>query len=106
MEPFILTNDAMGTPTPILPSPSSSIAILLEAGQSRLVTAPAGARVVLFSASIPFWARIGAAATVPAADILDGSAPELSPVARTLGKATTVGLAAVSAGTVNLVFFH
>lgn len=105
MQPLIALDDAMGH-TSLAINPSSSVlAILLAPGTPKQIAVPAGARIVLFSATGPFWARIGGAATVPSADLLDGSAPELNPVARQVDRAAAIGLAAAAATTVSLSFY-
>lgn len=106
MRSFMMTSDAMGVASPVLVPSDHIVAVQLAPGLPKTVNAPAEATLVLFSATAPFWAKIGAAAAVPTGDILDGSAPELNPVGRTLAGATLIGLAAAQACTVNLVFYR
>lgn len=106
MKTFIAMDDAMGRPSAILPAPTTTFTIVLSPGQAKTAPVPTGARVVLFSASAPFWARIGEAAAVPTADVLDGSGPEANPIARALEGATLIGLAAASACAVSLSFYR
>lgn len=105
MNPLIGLNDAMGRRTAALVRSDTSFAVVLAAGQAKTVAVPGGARVVLLNATADVWVRFGAATTVPAADVLDGSAPELNPVAREITGLSTIGLAAPAACTVNLVFY-
>nr|WP_279308266.1 NAD/NADP transhydrogenase alpha subunit-like protein [Niveispirillum sp. BGYR6] len=96
----------MGRPLPVPPPCSASVAAILTAGTPRLIAVPADARLVLFNATQAFWASFGAAATLPTADILDGSAPELNPAARRLEGVTQIGLAAATDAIVNLLFYR
>lgn len=102
---IIHATDANGRPTAIIPPPDNAMVIILAAGQNKNIVVPAGASRVLFSATAPFWARIGGTASVPSADILDGTAPELNPLARMVGGGQSIGLAAASPCIVNLCFF-
>lgn len=105
MRSLIIDMDANHRLPSAIPQADHRVAVTLSAGQAKSVAVPAGARLVMFSATGDFWARIGGAASVPAADILDGSAPELNPAARSLQGAGVIGIAAAAAATVNLVFF-
>lgn len=97
--------DAMGRVSSAVHPSDSVMAVLLTGGGAKRVDVPAGARLVLFSATGPFWAKFGGTAVVPTADILDGSAPELNPVGRSVAEVASIGLAASQACTVNLVFY-
>ncbi|PGH59191.1 NAD/NADP transhydrogenase alpha subunit-like protein [Azospirillum palustre] len=105
MRSLTALDDAMGRPSLAIASSDTVLAVLLTAGAPRQIPVPAGARIVLFSATAPFWARIGGAAGVPAADVLDGSAAELNPVARQVRGAGFIGLAAAANTTVSLSFY-
>ncbi|WP_029008336.1 hypothetical protein [Azospirillum halopraeferens] len=99
-------DDAMGTPVPAVDPSSHRLAVVLTAGGSRTVAVPAGARFVLINATGPLWVQYGAAATVPAADITNGTAPELNPAARWIEGITTLGLAAPGACAASLAFYR
>lgn len=103
MRSLISVDDAMGKPSAIITTSDSVFVAVLTAGVPRQVEVPAAARTVMFSATGPFWARMGGAAVLPVADVLDGSAPELNPIARQI-RGTTIGLVAATPVTVNLVF--
>ncbi len=79
---------------------------MLAAGTPRLIAVPANARLVLFNATKPFWARFGTAVTLPALDILDGTAPELNPAGRRLDGVAQIGLVAATDSIVNLLFYR
>lgn len=106
MMSLIGLQDAMGAATAALTRSDASLVVTLAAGQAKTVAVPEGARVVLFSATGDVWVRFGAAAAVPAADVLDGSAPELNPAAREIAGVASIGLAAPSACLANLVFYR
>lgn len=106
MNPLIGLNDAMGRATAGLARSDTSFAVMLAAGQTKTITVPGGARVMLLNATGDVWVRFGATAAVPAADVLDGSAPELNPIARDVAGLSVIGLAAPAACTVNLVFYQ
>lgn len=82
---------------------------VLAAGVAETFQAPAGAKYVLFSGNADFYAKIAAsstAATVPAADITDGTAAELNPGMRTLpGDQAYISLIAPAATVVTLSFY-
>lgn len=105
MRSLQMVDDAMGNTTDIIEPPESSLVIALEPATPRSITPPAGARLVLFNATGPYWARIGGPATLPVTDILDGSAPELMPTGRALAAGQTIGLVAVASCLVNLTFY-
>lgn len=66
----------------------------LVAGVAETETAPAGARIVLFSSTDNFYLNTRAAAVIPTDDIIDGSAPEYNPVIRSLITGETMSLIA------------
>lgn len=70
----------------LAPQPSDYIDVRILAGNVvEKHTIPAGATHVVFSATANFYAKFGdtnVAATVPSADIIDGTASELNPSAR------------------------
>jgi len=89
------------------PPPADYVdARVLAANVAESHSIPNGAKYVVFSADGNFYARFGAAAAVPAADVTDGSASELNPEAREIpGGTTTIGLIATAATVVTLSFY-
>jgi len=60
--------------------------IVLAAGVAKTVSAPTGATHCLFSSNGNYFVNWqGTTATVPAADITDGTGVEINPVGRALG---------------------
>lgn len=88
-----------------LPKSSHVDARVLAAGVAEVHQIPANAKYVLFSSNADFYANIGAAAAVPAADVTDGTASELNPTMRALGTATSIGLIAPTACVITMSFF-
>ncbi|SNS52583.1 MULTISPECIES: NAD/NADP transhydrogenase alpha subunit-like protein [unclassified Azospirillum] len=104
MQPFIIEADAMGRPSAVCAPPAFRMAVRLAAGVAKTVAVPAGARVALFSATGPFWVQYGAAAALPDADLLNGTAPELAPAARNVRGIGSLGLIAQADCTVSIGF--
>ena len=86
-------------------APSHVDARVLTANTNESHTVPAGARVVVFSATGDFYAEPGGTAAVPAADVTDGSASELNPTQWNLDGVTSIGLIAPAATTITLSFY-
>lgn len=84
---------------------SSVYANVLAANVAEVVTVPAGAKYVLFSATADFYAKFGGAAAVPAADVTDGSASILNPELRAIDGASSIGLISAEACIVTMEFF-
>lgn len=106
MQTFRQMDDAMGKPTAVIPSSDHILAVKLLAAVPRLIPVPDDARIVLFSAEIPFWLRMDGAATLPTGDILDGSASELNPAARNIADVSSIGLIASSDTILSLAFYR
>lgn len=86
--------------------PSSIMARVLAANTAESITVPTGAKVVLFSGNTPFYANCYATAAVPAADITDGTSPELNPVSYILpSDVTSISVIAPAAGIVTASFY-
>ncbi len=106
MIPIILSSDAMGRDLPAV-QPSDHVNVVqLTSGVGKQITTPADAKLVMFSATAPFWARFGTAASLPTGDITNGSGPELNPCVRTVTPGTAIGLVAASACYVSLSFYR
>lgn len=72
--------DSGGLPSFIRLAPDYIDALVLTASVSATDTIPAGANRVIFSASCSaFYAKPGASAAVPVANVTDGTAAELNP---------------------------
>lgn len=93
-------------PTNIRPAPTYTDARVLAANVAEVWTAPANARIVLFSSNCDFYANANAAAAVPAADVSDGTASELNPTAWYFSTpVTTIGLIAPTACVVTMAVY-
>lgn len=86
--------------------------VLGTPGTAESVTPPAKAKRVVFSADGDFYARMdGTAAAVPAADVSDGSAPELNPGVRNISydnsnNPVAISLVSSAARIVTLMFYQ
>jgi hypothetical protein len=79
---------------------------VLAANVAEVHTIPTGAKAVNFTATDYFYANFGAAAAVPAGDVIDGTASVPCPGLRTFGSSiTTIGLIAPRACVVTMEFF-
>jgi hypothetical protein len=105
MQSFQTLDDVMGRNTSVLTVSNHTLALLLSPGISKTVTVPPDARVALFSATGNFWLSADGAPAVPAADILDGTAPELNPAGRAVKSGQTLGFVAPAACTICLSFY-
>lgn len=62
----------------------------MEGDKPKVHPIPAGATVVLFTATGDFFVKFGSAATLTlSGDVADGTAPELNPSARTIPEGET-----------------
>lgn len=60
-------------------APDYTTAVVLTGSAAKTVSVPTAARFVFFSMECNFWARRGASAVIPVADVTDGTSPELNP---------------------------
>ncbi len=91
----------------IRPAPTYVDARVLAANVSETHTVPAGGRFVLFSADCNFYAKVGASAAVPAADVTDGTGSEQNPAAWLLPVGTTqITLIAAATCKVTMAFYN
>jgi len=107
MSRFKVTKDADRFPAQgvIMYSPYID-ARVLAANTAESHTIPTGAKVVVFSADQNFYARFGATAAIPAADVTDGTSPMLNPTARGIEDGvTTISLISPVACTVTMAFY-
>ena len=90
----------------IRPAPTYVDARVLAAGVAEVWTAPANARIVIFSANCDFYAAPNAAAAVPAADVTDGTSSELNPAAwYSITPFTSIGLISPTACVVTMAVY-
>lgn len=102
---LLTADDAMGDHTDIINVSDSRHAVTPAAGVPKQVAVPAGARIVLANANGDFWVQYGATATLPAGDVLNGTAAELNPAGRIINGVTALGLVAPADCIVSLAFY-
>lgn len=86
--------------------PTYSDARVLAANTNEDHTVPTGSRWVVFSANCSEWyAKRGGTATVPAADVTDGTASSMNPSGFDINGVSTIGLKAPAACTITLDFY-
>ena len=78
---------------------------VLAANTAKSHNVPAGAQYVIFSATGNFYAKWDGAATVPNADVTNGTASELNPTVRCIGGVKTIGLIAPQDTIITMSFF-
>ena len=79
---------------------------VLVANTNKTVTVPAGAKFCIISANSDIWVRVGGAASVPAADITNGTGSELNPAIRYIGDASTIGVISESGAKLSIMFYE
>lgn len=91
----------------LAPLPSDHIDVRsLAANTAENHTIPQSARFVTFSSTGDFYARFGAAASIPAGDVLDGTASDFNPTQRRIPEGvTTIGLIAPTDCKIQLAFY-
>lgn len=82
-------------------------ACVLAAAVAKQHTVPAGMSFVRFSAEMPFFAAFGAnpTASIPGADVTDGSASELNPIWVNIIGIAKIGLISRVSGVVTMEFY-
>lgn len=111
MRLFLPSRAALDIPrASMAPEPSDHVnTFVLSAGGSGRQEIPEGARFVSFGATGNFFVAFGGAdvsASIPSAEVADGSASELNPAARmTPDGATHVSITVPAAATVVLSFY-
>lgn len=78
---------------------------VLEAGVAEIYTIPVGAKYVLFSGTDDFYIKFNGAATVPSADVTDGTGVVLNPGLRGLDRVITLGIISETSCVVTMEFF-
>lgn len=101
--------DNLGNPVPGGVQQSDTIyAVVLVANTSQQIAIPAGANMVVFaaSASTDFYMKfVNVAISVPSSNIVDGTAPELNPLARSCVGKSYVSLVAGAGCVVTMAFY-
>lgn len=88
-----------------IPQSDTINAKVLAATVAEVETVPALAKCVLFSSTGNFYAKHNAAAAIPAADIADGTAPELNPGGYIVAATDTIGLIAPADCVITLAYY-
>ena len=91
--------------TQAIPQSNYIDARVLAADTAESPEVPAKAKIVLFSSTGNFYLNTRAAAVIPSGDIIDGSAPELNPIARTVSPGDTLSVIAPAACIVILAYY-
>ena len=87
------------------------LSLILTIGGAKKVEVPAGAQYVVFSSTVDFFVFYGKedvpVAFVPTTDIMDGTAPEMSPGMRTLevDDVTHMSIIGIDAGQLTMAFY-
>lgn len=89
----------------LLYSAHYSDARVLAANTAELHTIPSGYTRVILSGTCNFWAKVGGAAAIPAADVTDGTASDLNPAGYTFNGETSIGFIADSTCIVSMRFY-
>ena len=106
MKNFKMKTGANGVASDIISLSDTVDARILGVATAETHTVPTGATVVLFSSTGDFWVDFsGATAAIPAADVTDGSSPELNPVAREVTSGGTFSMISAAAQAVSLSFY-
>lgn len=105
LKPMLLGKDANRFPMQNVLNACGHIdARALAANTAEAHTVPTGATHVVFSATADFYVNYGGTAAVPA-DVTDGSASELNPVARDIRGITSLGLISAATCIVTMCFY-
>jgi hypothetical protein len=79
--------------------------VVLQANVMQTINPPTGAMMVLFNSDKVFYCKFNANAVVPAGNVVDGSASEISPDKRSLRNVTDIRLIAAAETVVTLAFY-
>lgn len=106
LKPMLLGKDANRFPMQNVLNACDHIdARVLAANTAEAHTVPTGATHVVFSGTADFYVNYGGTAAVPAADVTNGSASELNPMAREIRGITSLGLISASTCIVTMCFY-
>ncbi len=105
MKNFLMSRDANNRDTGAIPQSDTIYSLSMVTNTEKIVTVPAGATIAVFSATGNFYCRFGETVIIPAGDIIDGSAGELNPVARSVSGVTSIHMIAPSDIVVTILFY-
>jgi len=106
MKNFTMKTGANGISSDVISISDTVDTRILGVATAETHTIPAGATMVLFSSTGDFWVDFhGATAAIPAADVTDGSSPELNPVARAVTAGGTFSMISAAAQAVSMSFY-
>ena len=105
MRALILPTDNNGRLTDIAIVSDEISNAVLAPNVAKSVTPPNSARFVAFSSTGLFYARYNAPASIPAADVTDGTGSEINPTVRSLDGVETISLIAPAATIVGLSWY-
>lgn len=103
---FRINPSTGGLSSQIRPAPDYVNTRILAAGVSETFTVPGGIRWMLFSANCDFFAKKGATAAVPGADVTDGTGSELNPSAWFIERVAQVSVISVGTCIVTGAFYR
>ena len=86
--------------------PSFVNAAVLSAGAEAALAVPEGASVCIFSSDGDYYVRPDAAAAIPAANVADGTAPELNPAQWDVRDVQSLHIIAPEDAVVTLSFYR
>lgn len=79
----------------------------LAAATNEVITVPTNARWAFFACNVDVWVRYdGSAASVPAADITDGTGQELNPTIRYVRNIARIDMISATAGVCSITYFR
>lgn len=88
-----------------LPAPDYVDVRVLAAGIEETHSVPAGANIVIFSATDDFWVNYDATAVDPSGDVTDGTGSELNPVVREITGVSTIHVVAPRTTKLSMTFY-
>ena len=106
MKNFIIEQDSNKKDTGCIPQADVIYNLVMTGSAMKTVTVPTGANIAIFSATGNFYCRFDAAVAVPAADIVDGTAGELNPVARVARRVTSINMISATDIIVTIAFYN
>lgn len=105
MKTLIEQNTATNLPVDAISFTDHIDARVLAASTAETVTVPTGATAVFFSSTADFYVNAFITATVPAADVTDGTASELNPLQRSVQGIASFSMIAPAAATITMAFY-
>lgn len=102
----LMPDSALGLSSGLAGTSDRRYVLALSANESKSLVVPGDARAVLFSATDDIWVLFNGMPVVPTTDIVNGAAPELNPIGRSIdGTITSIGVVSPRACQVGLYFF-